>query len=142
MSSFQDILSTPMSAVERPKPRPVGSYVGVVVGQPEIKKIGQKETLAAIFTIKLLAPGPDIDASQLADAGGIGERTVRLTQFLTQDALWRTKQFLEALGLEDTGTVGELLMQTTGRQALFKIKHRPSADGTDLYEEVDSVAAL
>ncbi len=142
MSNFADILSTPMSAVEKPKPRPVGSYIGVVVGQPKIEKIGQKETLAAIFTIKLLAPGPDIDTTQLAEAGGIGERTVRLTQFLTQDALWRTKAFLTALGLEDTGTVGELLMQTTGRQALFKIRHRPSQDGAELYEEVDSVAAL
>jgi hypothetical protein len=142
-ANFTDILNTPMSDIAKPKPRPVGTYVGVVTKAPEIKKIGQKETLAAIFDVKVISPGPDIDASELAAAGGIGERHLRVTQFLTEDALWRLKNFLLALGLEDDGSsIGKLLAETPGRQALFKIKHRPSQDGSELYEEVDSVAAL
>lgn len=141
-ANFQDVLNTPMSSVEKPKPRPVGTYHGIVVGQPDIKKIGQKETLAAIFEVKLLSPGPDVDAEALAEAGGIGERTVRVTQFLTKDALWRLKEFLLALGIEESNEpIGALLAQTPNRRALFKIKHRPSQDGSSLYEEVDSVLA-
>lgn len=141
--NFEDILNTPMSDVEKPKPRPVGTYVGVVTKAPEIKKIGQKETLAAIFEIKLLQPGADVAIDQLQEAGGIGERTVRLTQFLTADALWRLKSFLEALGIQDDGRpIGAYLPETVGRQALYKIKHRPSPDGATLFEEIDSVAAL
>ena len=141
--SFESILNTPMSDIAKPKPRPVGTYIGVVTKAPEIKKIGPKETLAAIFDVKVISPGPDIDASELAAAGGIGERHLRVTQFLTEDALWRLKNFLLALGLEDDGSsIGKLLAETPGRQALFKIKHRPSQDGSELYEEVDSVAAL
>jgi len=143
-ANFTDILNTPMGNIEKPKPRPVGTYIGVVTKAPEIKKIGQKETLAAIFDVKVISPGPDIDASELAAAGGIGERHLRVTQFLTEDALWRLKNFLLALGIEDDArsTIGQLLSQVPGRQAMFKIKHRPSQDGSELYEEVDSVAAL
>jgi len=141
--SFADILNTPMNEVEKPKPRPVGSYIGVIQGAHKIEKIGKNETQAAIFTVKLIAPGPDVDPGELAAAGGIGERTVRVTQFLTKDALWRLKEFLLALGIEEgRGSMAEAMAQTPNRQALFKIKHRPSPDGMTLFEEVDSVAAL
>lgn len=143
MTNFTDILNTPVNEIEKPKPRPAGTYIGVVTKNPEITKVGQKETMAAIFYVKFIAPGPDIDASSLAEAGGLGDRELRITQFLTKEALWRLKEFFVALGLDaDSGTVGELLPQTVGRQAHFKIKHRPSQDGTQLYEEFDSAAAL
>ena len=144
MSTFEDVLNTPMNAVEKPKPRPVGTYLGVVQGQPKIEKIGQKETLAAIFEVKLLSPGPDVDTESLAEAGGIGERNLRVTQFLTKDALWRTKEFLTALGIDvDTpAPVGQLIAQATNCRAYFKIRHRPSQDGKELYEEFVSAAAL
>lgn len=144
MSTFEDILNTPVSAVEKPKPRPVGTYVGVVVKAPEITKVGKNETLAAKFEVKLTAPGPDVDTDALREMGGIGDRPLRFNQFLTKDALWRLKEFLSALGLDTEGTasIGELLPQTVGRQAYYKIKHRPSQDGSELYEEMESVAAL
>jgi hypothetical protein len=141
--NFESILSKPMSAVERPKPRPVGTYIGMVTAPPKIEKIGKNQTLAAIFEVKLLSPGPDIDASALQEAGGMGTRALRVTQFLTEDALYRTKEFLNALGVDvDSMSVGEALSQAASRQALFKIKHRPSQDGTELYEEFDGAAAL
>jgi len=142
-ANFADILNTRVEDIEKPKPRPVGTYIGVVTSQPELKEIGQKNTLAAIFEVKLIAPGADIDMQALNEAGGIGDRPLRVTQFLTKDALWRLKEYFKALGLDaESGSVGELLPQTVGRQAVYKIKHRPSQDGTVLYEEVDSYAAL
>lgn len=144
MSTFEDILNTPVNAVEKPKPRPAGTYYGIVAKSPEIKKIGKNETLAAVFEIKLVRPGDDVDQDSLQEAGGIGERPLRVTQFLTKDALWRLVDFFKALGMdtESGDSISELLPQTMGRQALFKIRHRPSQDGTELYEEFDSAAAL
>lgn len=144
MSTFEDILNTPVSSVEKPKPRPVGTYVGIIAKPPTIEKVGKNETLAAKFEAKLVSPGPDVDADALRESGGIGERPVRFNMFLTKDALWRLKEFLGALGLDTEGSesIGQLLPQTVGRQAYFKIKHRPSQDGTELYEELDSTAAL
>jgi hypothetical protein len=141
--SFTDILSTPMNAVEKPKPRPVGTYIGMVTAPPQITKIGKNETDAAIFKVKLLRPGPDVDTDALQEAGGIGDRELRVTQFLTKDSLYRVKDFLSALGVDvEAMTLGEALGSSANRQAMFKIKHRPSPDGTELYEEFESAAAL
>ena len=143
MSSFQDILNTKTDDIERPKPLPVGTYLGIVSGPPEIAPIGQKNTLAAKYSIKLLAPQDDVDRDALSEMGGIGDRTVGLTLFLTQDAAWRAKEFLENCGIDTAGkTLGESLTEAPGRQVYVKLKHRPSPDGTQLYSEIQSTAKV
>lgn len=143
-ANFTDILNKPASAIEAPKPLPQGTYLCMVNGQAEIKKIGQKETLAAIFQLKPLQPQEDVDASALSEQGGIGERTIRHTLFLTEDAAYRAKEFLDHCGLdvEDGSTLGQLIAQTPGKQLLVQVGHRPSQDGTQLYLDIKKTARL
>jgi len=143
MSNFADILNKQNDDIERPKPLPVGTYLGIVSGPPEIGPIGQKQTLAAKYSIKLLAPQADVDQSALMEMGGIGERSVTHTLFLTADAAWRAKEFLEHCGVETSGkTLGESLAEAPGRQVMVKLKHRPSPDGTQLYTEIAATAQV
>ncbi len=143
MTNFSDILNTKTDDIERPKPLPVGTYLGIVSGAPEIAPIGQKATLAAKYQIKLLAPQEDVDRDALSEMGGIGERSVSLTLFLTADAAWRAKEFLENCGIDTSGkTLGETLTEAPGRQIYVKLKHRPSPDGTQLYTEIQSTAKV
>jgi hypothetical protein len=141
MSNFTSILSKPMSEIEKPKPLPIGSYLCIVDGVPELTQIGQKQTDAAVFKLKVLQPLEDVDTEQLAEAGGVSNKTLRLTLFLTEDSLHRAKKLLnEHMGIEEDKTLQEALMEAQGRQVVANVSHRPSQDGTELYAEVKSTA--
>ena len=143
MSNFSDILNTTVDSIEKPKPLPVGSYLAVVAGPPEIGPIGQKQTLAAKYQLKILRALEDVDHVLLNDMGGIRDnQTVNHTLFLTADAAWRAKEFTEHCGVEGLSTLGEALGAVQGRQVIVKLKHRPSQDGTQLYSEIASTAKV
>lgn len=140
MASFADILNKKVDEVERPKPLPAGTYLGIVEGLPDIGTIGQNNTPKADIKIKLLQAEDDVDQDALKELGdrfpGI---SLRHRLFLTEDSAWRVKQFLEDhLGLDGTGkTLGELFNEAAGNQVKVVVKHRPSQDGQTIFAEID-----
>lgn len=144
MANFADVLNRPAAAVEKPKPYPIGTYLCIVDGPAEISKVGKKQTDAAIFKLKILAPGADVDPAAVAEAGGVAGKQLRITYWLTEDALYRLKQFLvDHLGLaEGSKTLGELLAEAPGCQVYANVGHRPSEDGQTLYADVKSTAKV
>lgn len=145
-NTFQDILNTRVDDVEKPKPLPVGTYLCMINGAPTIGPIGEKQTLAAKFQLKPLQAQGDIDQQALSEAVGtksLGDRVINHTLFLTGDALWRTKEFLQHAGVHTEGrTIGESLSDVVNRQLMVKIKHRPAPDGSQIFAEVGSTAAV
>jgi hypothetical protein len=141
---FSSILSKSASAIEEPKPLPVGTYICVVNAAPELTKIGQKETPAAVFQLRPIRPMDDVDSSALAEAGNWQERNIRHTLYLTEEALYRLKEFLGHLGLDVEGdaSLGELISGSPGRQVAVSISHRPAPDGSRLYVDVKKTAAV
>jgi hypothetical protein len=139
MASFQDILNKKADDVERPKPLPPGTYLGVVEGLPEFAEIGKNQTPVANLKIKLLAAEDDVDSDALREMGGALGKSLRHRLFLTEDAAWRVKQFLEEhLGINGDGkTLGELFNEAPGNQVKVVVKHRPSQDGQTIYAEID-----
>ena len=139
MASFADALNRKADDVEKPKPLPVGTYLCTVAGPAEMKEIGQNSTPAAIFQFKVISPEGDVDMEALSNAGGAQGKTLRQTFFLTEDALYRLKDFLvDVCGIEPNGrSLGEMLPDAVNRMFKATVKHRPSQDGTQIYAEVN-----
>ena len=64
--------------------------------------------------------------------------------FLTEGTEYRTKEELvNAFGIEEAGkNLGQMFNETINKQVIVKIRHRPNDDGTDIYAEVESLAAV
>jgi hypothetical protein len=158
--TITDILDMPSSSIERPKPPPQGTYVGQVVGQFREDKSTKKATRYHEYTLKLIKPATngedealdvDMDALEafLTSASGevkeLSSRTLRHTLYITPDAMWRYKEFLDHLGIpeEEDGEELSTLQRAgmaPGRFVLVHIKHTPSTDGMSTYANIDKTA--
>jgi len=138
MSNFADILSKKVDQIEKPKPLPVGTYLCLIDGAGEYVKLGANQTDAIKIKVKVLQAGEDVDDEALIEAGGVSEKTLFVTLFLTEDAAWRSKKFLvETLGIDGDGkSLGELFTEIPGKTFRGVIGHRPSKDGTEIYAEI------
>jgi hypothetical protein len=134
--NFGALLDTPSSEVERPKPLPAGSYTAVVHGLPRYDKSTKKQTEFVEFTLNLLAAGDDVDEGELKEMGGFAGKTMRATYYITDTALWRLKDFLDHLGIEDEGSLRQRIEEAPGKQVGIFIKHEPSQDGTTFFAQI------
>lgn len=142
---FSKILQKQASAIEKPKPLPIGSYVCNNPALPKFQGLGKNESAAAIFGLVVLAPGDDVDPQQLTEFGEWKGKTIRHTQWLSSDAAeyHAKEELVNAFALEEGDkTLGQLYNETVNKQVLVKIKHRPSDDGTEMFHEVESLAAV
>ena len=136
MTTFSALLNKSMSDVERPKPMPQGSYVAMVQGLPRFDKSSKKQTEFVEFTLKLLAAGEDVDAEALAEMGGIADKTIKDTYYLTENSLWRLKEFLVNLGMPEDMSMQEAVEAAPGKQIGIFINHEPSQDGQAVFARV------
>lgn len=148
MSSFQEILNKPSEDIKPPKPLPVGTYLCVVDGMPEIKQMGKAGNSAAILKYKFMQPQPDVDQKDLmevlTEAGkSLQEFSVPENLWLTDAAAFRAKDRLISLGVSSEGkTLGQMLNEVAGHQGYVSISHRPSEDGKTFFMEVKNVATV
>lgn len=141
--SFQSVLDTPAGDIERPKPAPVGSYVCVVQGQPKIDKSSKKQTEYVEYTLKPLEALDDVDEDAL-DAWGIKDKTFRITFYITENSIYRLKEFLQHCGIEmeDDGSLRQYVAEAAGKQIVAHIIHEPSQDGETIYAKVKNTTAV
>jgi hypothetical protein len=117
MSSFKDILAKPIEEIKSPPPVPMGTYDWRVKGH-EFGQSNQKKTDYVRFLVQAIAAGDDVDDSQLAEIGGVEACEMRLTFYITEDAAFRLREFLEKdLGLSGP-TLEALIPQATN--AVFR----------------------
>lgn len=139
--NFASVLDADAATIERPKPLPVGSYTGIIVGMPRFDKSKKKQTPFVEFTIKLTAALDDVDAAELEAIGGLGDKTMKHTLYDTPDAGYRIKEFLcNDLGLEldDSGTLRPLLDQVPNLPVGISVIHEPSQDGQSVFARIGS----
>lgn len=141
-TDFASILSQRSESIERPKPVPVGTYAAMVEGIPEMRNIGKKDTPAAEFSFKLIAPGPDVDTTALTEMGGLTDKKLRKPFFLTEESLYRLKEFLvDHLGIDEgKKSIGELISESPNRSVTVVVSHRLSEDKSQVYAEIKSTA--
>lgn len=152
MSNFLEVLNKRVDEVEKPKPRPAGTYVAAIQGLPKTKDVktkdGDREVLS--FSVKLLMAREDVDAELLAEQGDVSAWAPLNRDFWDgPEALWQITQFVtKVLAIDDGGgekTVSELVAEAPGKQFLVTIGHRPYVDKQGepaIGTEIVGVAAL
>lgn len=141
--NFGALLDKPSADVERPKPLPQGSYTCVVKGLPRYDKSSKKLTEFVEFTLQPLAAGEDVDQDDLQAMGGYQNKTIRATYYITEDALWRLKDFLGHLGIEeDEKSLRQMIDETPGKQVTAFVKHQASEDGTAVFAQLGKTAPV
>lgn len=150
--NFGAILDRQSTEIERPKVLPTGTFVWMVKGQPRFDKSSKKQTEFCEFTVQPLQAQEDVDPDDLQAAltrkdGStklLGDMTQRLTFYLTEDAVWRLKQFLTRdLKLEEEDkSLRQLVNEAPGCQFLGNIIHKANDSGDGVFAQIGTTAAV
>lgn len=140
-ADFNDVLNMKPSEIEKPKPRPLGTYLGAIT-RYELRDLDTKAGPRKIadFHVKLLMAQDVEDKEALAEQGNVSDwyPMVHGIFYETPEGRYALKQFLsETLDIDPgTGksekTISEMLADSPGRQLLTTLKHEPymSKQGT------------
>ena len=132
MANFVDILSTPMDDIKPPKTIPVGQYLAILDGPPEQKELGQNESPALVFKVRLLSPihADEDELHEALNGRMLSEIPITFTQFLNGNGMFRLKIFLQDhLGIGGKGSLGEKVAMSAGREFVANITHRTLPNG-------------
>lgn len=136
-ASFESILDTPATEVERPKPIPAGTYDAIVKGLYEEGESSQKKTPFVRFTYAIQSAGDDVDTAELEAIGGLNGKTIKDTYYTTPDAIFRLTDTLDRMGIDAEGkTIRHMLGETPNCSIRVVIGHRASEDGQQIFAEV------
>jgi hypothetical protein len=127
MVDFSSLLSKPLDDVKRPPALPPGTYTGVIA-EHKLDESREKKTPYIAFTIKGFQPGEDIDPADVTEID-FSKRTMTTNFYLTPDAEYRLKEFIESLGIATAGrSFGETIPETTGLPVVMNVVQRPDRD--------------
>lgn len=135
---FSKLLSTPMDTVEKPKPLPAGTYLGMI-SKYEFGESKEKKTPYVRVFLNLSGPGPDIDPEEVA---GIewSKKQLRRDLYLTDDAIYRVKELLASVGVSVEGrTFGEAIPDILNAPVIVEVTQRNSPDGLQIFNDVGNV---
>lgn len=139
--SFKDLLSTPLDLVKRPPALPQGTYEGVVKSF-EFGESREKKTPFVRVYFTLIAAGEDVDPT-LMEGVDLAKRAPRTDFYVTNDSMWRIKEFLASLGLDVEGrTLSEVIPEMVGANVQMYITQRSSADGQEIFNDVKTVKGV
>jgi len=150
-ATFGAILDKPSSEVERPKPLPAGTYHCIITERPKYDKSTKKQTEFVEFTLHPLHAMEDVDEEALNTAltkvdGSVGvlkDKAIRATFYLTEEALYRLKDFLiDDCQIEEDDSFRTMIDATLNCEVLAKIKLVPNQDGTGFYTQLTSTAPV
>ena len=118
---FAKLLSKPLNDVKKPPAWPAGTYLGHVA-RFEFGDDNQNKTPYARFHIKVTAAGPGLEASELEGIDLTKGREFRKDFYMTEEADWRLKEFIESCGVPTTGrTFGETVPECANAQVQIEI---------------------
>lgn len=137
-TNFAALLDRRADEIEKPKPLPIGTY-SFVVGNHDFGESAQKKTPYVQFEVSPRAALEDVDESLLAEVANWQDRKMRLTYYLTDDALFRLTEFFEHCGLDIAGqSLAELIPQAQGTMVNAYVKQQAREnDPDDFYAFID-----
>lgn len=141
--NFGKLLDVAPTEVERPKPIPAGTYLCTVKGLPKFDKSSKKGTEYVEFTLVPVSAGDDVDEDELKEFGGLKDKTIKDTYYITENSVWRLKKFLEDCGLDVDNkktTLRELIDETPNAQLNVIIKHEFGNDNVSVFARVAGTA--
>lgn len=148
--NFGSILDKPASEAERPPSIPAGTYLAVVQGLPRFDKSTKKQTDYIEYNIKLLKPfenndgETDVDLDEVKAMGGVKDKEMKLTFYITEKSEYRHKEFLEddlSLNIGDKSH-REASQDAAGVQLLVFVSQKPREDGKGMFSEISKTAPV
>jgi len=138
---FSKILSKKAAEIEKPKPLPVGTYLGIATALPTFEGIGKKETPAAVYSFNIVQP-IEVDSEDLTAYGEVKGKSVRYNMFLSEASEFRTKEeIVAAFGVEEGDkTLGQMFNETVNVPVILHIIQQPSEDGTEIYARCEEIS--
>jgi hypothetical protein len=144
MPDFRTLLSKPADQIEKPKPLPAGTYNGVI-SKFEFGESRDKKTPYVRFHFALQSAGDDVLANyadQLAKID-LAKKQLRRDFYITDDALYRLKDFAESCGQSTSGrTLNEVIPLLQNSAVLISVTQRNSDDGKDVFNDVGEVKGV
>ena len=124
MVDFASLLDVNIDDIKAPKALPAGTYHAIISSYKFDKtkpKDGKEPTNTLHIELALQEAGPDIDHSDL-EGIDITKRRASFDFYLTEDALYRVKKFLESLGIARTGvSLSELIPEIVQLPCLIEM---------------------
>lgn len=145
---WNSILNKKPEEAEKPKPTPAGNYIAIILKHEFKEANNEKKTPYVQYTLKLVSPQPDVDQAALQEAGGmekISARTVTLDQYMTEDSMWRHREFLEKTCKINFGgrSWQPVIAETTNKQIMVHMAQSVSKkDGQTIYSNVDDTGPV
>lgn len=137
---FRELLSKPAEDIKAPVPLPQGTYRGLIKGHA-LDESREKKTPFIRLTITNLDPQADVDQDDLAGVD-LSKKEVRKDFYLTEDSLYRFKEFIESCSIPVAGrTLGEMISELVNQEVMVELIHK--MDKSDLtkppYIEVKTI---
>ena len=146
MPNFGAVLDVPPSEVKPPVALPAGPYLCVVQGLPKYDVSSKQKTEFAEFTLQPLQVMEEEMGEGVEALGGLTDKTIRATFYLTEKALWRLKEFLaHCLGeeeVEKAESLRSLMEAVAGCQVIAYMKHEASDDNKRIFAKFSGSAPV
>lgn len=127
MPDFSQLLSKPLDEVKRPPSLPAGIYYGTV-HRYEVGESQNKKTPYVRFLFNLTFAGQDIDPKDL-DGVDLSKKSLRRDFYITPDAEYRLKEFLESMKITTKGrTFQSTLPDSIGQAVKLEVVQRINKD--------------
>lgn len=145
-TKIEDILDRPSNEAERPKPVPAGNYHCKVQGLPRFDKSSKKQTPFVEFTLVPITALDDVDQEELAQMGGLTDKTFKAPFYLTENSEYRLREFLDACDVPDVDDDNEPLShrarieETPNCEVIVTMVHEPSQDGSTTFAKPGAFA--
>ena len=145
---FASILDLPLESIKEPALVPTGTYTAVLGTFKLDKSKGEKQTPFVEYPVALIEPQGDVDQEQFDEFGGLAKLSkakLRLTFYLTEDSLYRAKEFVErtlGLGEEEAPSLRIGLQAGVNASILVTVGHRPDQKTNKPRAEIVSTAPI
>lgn len=138
MPNFGDLLQKPLDGVSRPKALPNGTFLGMTKAY-QLLESREKKTPYVEYELGVTAPGDGVDPEAMQ--GVATSKSLKKQFYLTQDSLYRIKEFIESLHIDTRGrTLQELLPQTVNQPVIMDVIQKPSRNGDgSFFNEVNNI---
>lgn len=144
-TDFSHLLDIDSDSVKRPPAKPPGTY-HAIIASTSFGNSSQKGTPFCRFHFAGVNPGEDVDLDMAKDEDGtpidFSKWKPTTDFFLTEDALYRLKEFLVSLGIPGTGRkIKEMIPEARNLPVLLTVSMKANDDGSGFFNRVESVKA-
>jgi hypothetical protein len=127
-----------MDNVEKPKPLPAGTYFGTIA-KHELGESKEKKTPFVRLFCTVLSAGDEIDPSDL-EGVELAKKQLRKDFYLTEDSLYRFKDFAESVGVSTAGrSLGEIIPDVNNASVMLDVIQKTSQSGDEIFNEIASI---